>query len=398
MITTMHEPVFLGVVVNPKTKAPVFVVKRAHTERTIDIFAAVPEFERGALYTYKEVGQAYLNEDIDYAGPTEVTGYPRSHTPSGVTEHGAGYGTALYTGLVLLATADFDGEVKLPGLRGHGAGICSTPSDGTRSKAADAWWQAAVRRGLADRTAGFTEDHEPETETREDSGPLSEFVSRASFRRVMDAIENAIAETEWSLDDAEVRVEVRREVELEESGRASETITVDVYTLANAEHHNLIAVRDVQRGSFLSWAANAKPDGVADRNVILALNIAREDIRVVGKLALCARAAGATEGEVTAFLMRHRFGADVVSRRVLFEEPVVPVATPVRVSPRTRIPPRMSERRGVGLAAPAPNPPLDIKRNPAPAPSAADLRMLEKHLAELEKRRADLGWADLEDL
>jgi len=126
--------VFLGIVVNPKTKQPLYVVKRSGTWRTVDLYVATEG-------SYDPVGDGYLNEDGSWAGPTRLTGLPRSHTPSGVKVKGGGYGTALYTGLVLLASSDAERLYDIGGNRsviGRGHGICS--DDNGRSEAASAWW------------------------------------------------------------------------------------------------------------------------------------------------------------------------------------------------------------------------------------------------------------------
>lgn len=396
MITSNSEPVFIGVVVNPKTKAPIYVVRRANYERSIDIIAATPG--DGGKHIYSNVAEGYLNEDIDFAGPTEVSGYPRSHTPQAMARdlRGGGYGTALYTGLVLLATAAYEGEISLPGLRGNARGISSTGSDGTRSASANAWWNAALDRGLTDRSSGYTEGTEGETETEEDEGDISEYVSHSAVNRIKRAIADEINATEWSLDGFDLRVQVTRDVETSDT-RGSELISVDTYTYQSAVDHHLVAVRETHRGGMMSWAQSTRTSmQTAYKDVILALNVAKEDIRIVGRLAMLAKEDGASEAEIAAFLMRNRLGVDITSREVTFERPAVPVATPVVVKPRRA--PGPERHRGVGHEPPAPNPPPVIKRNPQPTPTAGEMRVLDRDLRELEQRRADLGWNNLEDL
>lgn len=397
-MVSLRDDAFIGVVVNPKTKAPIYVVRPRRTERTIDIFAAeeAPFDVLGSAnpIVYEVKGTGYLNDDRDYAGPTEVSGLPRSHTPSGVGEKGSGYGTALYTALALLATAGYEREITLPNLIGRGPGVSSTPSDDTRSESADAWWSGSLRRGLTNRTTGYTTGGD-EDEEEESSGSISDYVNLSGRRRIERLITDEIEMNgDWRLRNWDLSVEVVKDVS---SGRSSEKITVDTYRYASAVSHKLIAVRDVSVGDVMTWAGRHTSTATdVHKDVILALNVSREDLRVVGRLAILAREGGATESEIAAFLMRNRLGVDVTSRKVTFERPVVPVATPVKVRPR--VAPRGELVRRPGDEPPVPNPPLIAKRNPPPAITASDRRAVEGQLAELEQRRADLGWDTLEDL
>lgn len=85
----------------------------------------------------------------------EETGYPRSHTPKGAHPKGAGFGTSLYSALALGAYLTEDGDVDID-MNTKGSGICSE-SEG-RSADADYWWDAAVRRGLAERVTSEGEE------------------------------------------------------------------------------------------------------------------------------------------------------------------------------------------------------------------------------------------------
>jgi hypothetical protein len=392
-----HEPVFLGVVVNPKTHQPIYVVREGGTNLTVQIWWRRPRYSGGS--SYWEYGSGYLNDSKEYAGPTDVTGLPRSHTPSGVVDKGGGFGTTLYTGLVLLATAHSHGEIAVRGVIGRGMGISS--EENTRSTAASAWWEAANRRGLAKQDEGTTGEPEEETEELNEER-ISDYVSSRAWRQIESAITDAVDQTEWRVTGGvTVTADIARTVE---SDSGSEDITADYYTYESATTHKLVAVRQTSRGGMWSWAGmSVKDGGHVDtfKEVILALDVAGEDLRLVGKLALIAQAAGASEVDITNMMVRHRFGVDLVSRRreVVFEafdEPA-PVASSPPKSTRRRVPPPYEKGRP-RPQAPVPNPADRIvRRNPGP-PTANDQKQIDRALDDLERRRDDLGWNKLEDL
>lgn len=412
-----HESVFLGVVVNPKTKAPVYVVRREHTEMTVDIWSVrQPTVDELALAAGKPIppmygqhGAGYLNEDPDYAAPTTVSGYPRSHTPVGVEIKGGGYGTCLYTGLVLLATARFNGEIVLPRtVRGDAAGISSTGSDGTRSAAADAWWSAAYQRGLTDREYGEDEVADEDRYEKEEitNENLRDYLSRLSYQRLVNEITQTIeGQTEWTVDDVVIKVDMNRQVEIDMERRSGQSVLVDVYTMESAIKHHLVCLTNTQRGGIFSWASYDPGNNLkhVDVEAILALNVAREDVRMVARLAAVAKAKGATDAQVTQMLMRNRFGADIVSRQLTYDE-----APGGRVMPReiaeaaidalARNPGRRRRQPRPERGTQPPNhAPIPAQRNPS-IPSASDRKTLERDLTDLESRRRDLGWHEIEDL
>lgn len=142
----------LGLVVNPKLRKPVLVLVDESGRRS-DVRIHAPDRE-----TEEYIGIPYEGEGQYEGGdspPSEITGYPRVHTPSGVETKGAGYGTSLYTGLCLGARLDRDigedGWLRI-GSKYSGTGICSSPDD--RSSAADKWWESAKQRGLASDASG----------------------------------------------------------------------------------------------------------------------------------------------------------------------------------------------------------------------------------------------------
>ncbi len=401
-----HEVVFLGIVVNPKTSAPIFVQRKANSQMTVQIMGlgqtSAPVGGREER-VYTILGDGYLNDDKEYSGPTDVTGYPRSHTPHGVTEKGGGYGTALYTGLVLLAAAHDNEEIVIPGLLGKGAGICS--DEDTRSDAATRWWRKSLARKLTEQMSGDTEGEAAETETETiDDEDVSEYVSSRDFRRLEDAVRDAVSNHgDWNARNVSIRADMEREVESDRR-RGAEHITADFYTLVSAVKHGLVACTETSRGTIMDWARQPKFEGAAHKAAILALNVAGEDTLIVAKLAMLAQSKGATEYEVSEMMIRNHFGVDIVSRKLLFdagEQLGLPVVYPPRLGDqvggrRKRTPPR--RERGT-TDDPKKNPPhVVIRRNPTPSPTPGEFKQLERSLRDLEKRREDLGWNELADL
>lgn len=398
------DPVFLGVIRHPKTWVPIYVVRQAGTQRSVSIVGRKAS-------KYVSFGEGYLNDDQEYAGATEVTGLPRSHTPSGVVEKGGGYGTCLYTALVLLASAQADKEIVVPRLIGHGRGICS--AEGTRSPSASAWWAAAMERGLTDQQEGETEgsdDSSTETET-EDQADIENVVSSRAWRKLTAAVEEAISDAgSWSISGGlSITCDIEREIESEESSRGGEQITADVYTLESAEKARLIAVRETVIGDVLQWGRKSPLENGfnADHGkIIVALNVAGEDSLLVAKLALIARSHGASEVQITDMMMRNRFGVDVVSRRVLFErgEQVdipFPQSRPAIMggNRRHRLPPPRESVDPRGSTDPVRNPSAwPLRRNPSPTPSRSEETAIGYSIERLERLRADLDVNNLEDL
>lgn len=146
----------LGLVVNPKTKEPLLVVT---DEINVGIRSVLED------RPLKKEGLGYYETGSDEA--TEITGFPRVHTPSGVEKKGMGYGTSLYTALCLGAHLTEEQEVEIE-MNERGAGISSRTDN--RSKQADRWWEAAKKAGLADEEVG--EDKEEYVKLDADASDL----------------------------------------------------------------------------------------------------------------------------------------------------------------------------------------------------------------------------------
>jgi hypothetical protein len=196
------ESIALGLVINPKLARPVLVVADGGN------IAICRLDEDGWPY----VGEGYFGDD-DRA--TNVTGMPRSHTPRGVTEEGAGYGTCLYTALCLGAHQNSQHRggqrprYHIPHSYLDGDWICSDPED--RSSEADRWWETARRL----RLAGRQEDEQIE----EDVDVTSEFWDEIEGREYG---EGKITHVN------DVKVDVTTE------------IAVDVYPYENAQEKHLV--------------------------------------------------------------------------------------------------------------------------------------------------------------
>lgn len=390
MIST-SSVVFLGVVVQPKTKQPVFVQRRAFTARTVDILS----IEAGG---YVHSGDGYLEDkegDYDYLRPTEVTGLPRSHTPSGVKKQGGGFGTCLYTGLVLLADARARNLLNVPGTAGHGAGICS--EEHTRSDAATRWWRAALERGLTHQEEGELEGPSETTTEELEGEDLTDYMSSRQRNSLYGSIDESVSEhSGWTATNISITGDLSREVESEGDSEYGSSVTADYYKIGDAEHHNLVAVAEVVTGDVMEWARWKGGDidgGKHFKEVILALNVAHEDIQVAARLALLAKGAGATELEITRMMQRNQYGYDSLRAVPLSAEAQMPL--PLESSSRrTRRPPATEG----GTVQTNPSIVRVPRRNPMPVPTGSDRRDLEREAEALERRRDDLGWTKLEDL
>ena len=133
---------FLGFVVNPRDQEPVSASTDGRHVAVRSLLSDPPLAAIGrGYYDMTSYGESDAAE--------RATGYPRVHTPDGVTPRGAGYGTCLYTALALAAYLQENHGLRLQ-TKTRGEGICSESEN--RSPSADAWWDRAVDKGLASRT------------------------------------------------------------------------------------------------------------------------------------------------------------------------------------------------------------------------------------------------------
>lgn len=350
--------VFLGVIVQPKLKRPVFVFELEAGDNTVGIF----DFVGGDLV---QVGSGYLEGSGrgDYAWAAEVTGYPRSHTPSGVREKGKGYGTCLYTGLVLLASAEADGSIEID-VEGSGHGISSESE--SRTWEASNWWSAARRLGLV-----VQETHEKEGGEEEEEEESGVDLLRHTTSRQDDQILEAIREIVEYVDDGYVTSIDSLKVSIARTVGGVQDVKVDVYTLKSAARANLVGFRSVVSGGIEEWLA-MDPDDLdisdAEREVLVAFDYSQGPSSVTDKMLKIAKNVGATDREIKNAQIVARYGrmADIGRDDDEFEMPM----------------PRRPEslRRA-------------IERLPR-----SERRDVERAAREIEERREELGWNALADL
>ncbi len=404
--------VFLGVVVNPKTHEPVYVVKRNGTWRTVDIFLATEG-------SYESIGNGYLNDDSEWAKPTRITGLPRSHTPSGVRIKGGGFGTCLYTGLVLLASSGAEQlyDLGLTRTYGKGLGICS--ADDGRSASASAWWDSAYDRDLTSREEGESDtDEEPDNIEEEDVDLIDMLASRdvRLLKSMIAEFMNDRGLEGWVGDVTRVEGTVSRP---DPDFQGTTEMTADVYHLKNAKEHHLIPIWDVLEGQWhqdpiLQWARTPisvdddRPDFV-DLDALLALNVSQEGPLQVAQLANVARMSGADDAQIKAMMLSAQYGVDpalelahAFARARVLEpdrlepgaagEPPDPAAWAEHGAAQAAALERAHGRVPETLRM---NPPR--RRNPG-TPTRAEQRLLDERADEISGIREDLGWNDLADL
>lgn len=389
--------VFLGVVVNPKTWEPIFVLRNEYTTLSVSIFKFSQS--QGA---YLKIGGGYLETadgNPQYTAASVVTGYPRAHTPAGVSEQGGGYGTCLYTGLVLLASALAEGALEAQNVSGERkAGICSSTGYNSRSAAAERWWRAALERGMTVQEEGVAEAGEgsdEETETIEDES-LSDYFSQRTMTLITSKIRELAndATEDWYVTAVEdIKVALERTIPGEETEDIE--VTADIFSLKSAYAFDLVAIRHEHVGDIMSWARAVVPsvdeEWEVNYKVILGLNVAEQDPMVVGQLALVARNNGASDAQVTRMLMRNRFGYDTA------RAPMHPDVAGGAISATQR----RRDRSGVPeVVVPNPSPSRlpGFRRNPPSPPTPAERRQLHEASDELEQIRKSLRWGEIADL
>ena len=304
-IRTRNE-VFLGIVVQPKTKQPIYVTREKGSRLTVETWETEDPAGAG---TFQRMGEGYLDEGgSEYAATATASGFPRSHTPSGVVLKGGGYGTCLYTGLVLLANAESEGLIHVGSISASGSGISSTT--GNRSGSADSWWRAARGRGIVTQIEGSGE--EQETEEEEEDADVESYVSRRAWTKILELIRESVSEHDGAWPTS---IEVK--ATLTRTTMESGSIDVDVYTFDSAWAHGLVALMDVTAApdeasdeSIEAWATKEEDTDtlVASKEVILGLNLAHEPKLIAEKLIRIAASLGATNQEIEDMRLRNRLG------------------------------------------------------------------------------------------
>lgn len=377
----------LGVLVNPRTGEPceVFADDKGNV--------VIVSFDGTTL------GKGYFDSgNSSYAVSEEITGYPRVHTPDGVTEKGAGWGTCLYTGLCLasyLATGRVIDMQEARANSGQDGGISSMSEDAdgesSRSPYADAWWRAAVQDyGLAEE---YSRDIEKEvTDTWEDRG-----------RDADPDIEHLVESTTGNTVTQILRYNVSVEYEYMDSVE----LTAEAYPYANALAKNLVlaeAVDDRFETGSVPFTQHARETLIkrlrpVSLEAILALNVGvlheRDDaLDAFYRVLDLAEMAGATRDDIRALKRRFEEAVDVEFdlRRWVYGRGQIPEdeELPFEPPPEQTAFPFVSTETGVQLVAPVPIVPVLYGEERRENPVRNDL---ERNLAELQQRRIALGWA-----
>lgn len=195
----------IGLIINPKLKVPVLAV-------TDGEYVGIRGLMADALFS--KIGTGYPSDRREDA--STFTDLPRVHTPDGVRPRNAGYGTSLYSALCLGAHLTYENYVEI-GMKVHGDGVCSDTRD--RSEEADAWWRAALERGLTSETT-------EEVEERKDNVDITSGVDVDALTRIAE------------LEDADQRIVHINDVDVD-----LETVTersYDVYEHESMISHSLV--------------------------------------------------------------------------------------------------------------------------------------------------------------
>ena len=177
---------YLFTMINPKTHRLFDICTETRAASEVRVVLPSENYgDRGEKLAVMGEGN-YDSHDTKY---TDSGHFYRSHSPSGVAEHGAGYGFLLYSGMAVSAFSNDDME-----------GVFSPPGD--RSFSAEAFWKRQVERGYADSICA----DEGES-TREVEVPISyEDASEALEREMRYEGGNCEAEFESAADEATVEI------------------------------------------------------------------------------------------------------------------------------------------------------------------------------------------------
>lgn len=273
----------IGIVANPKTCEPALVV----TDGT-DV--GIRSLRRDLLL--EQIGRGYYEESSNE--PSRATGLPRSHTPSGVTIKGQGWGTSLYTALVVGSEAADEDLVQIEMWK-TGGGICSWTDD--RSAEADRWWAQAVRLRLAEQVTEEESEKEEDVDLNLDPSDLDRFVDEGTVVYV-----NQVS------------------VDIEKTSEKN----IETYELSSAvdRHHLISAVMAVRIPNetedqeealdFLWRALREDPDQIhlADSQSLLALDVRQLSPAGLHLVSILAVASGFDGAQLDELRLRHSRSLD----------------------------------------------------------------------------------------
>lgn len=232
--------VFLGVVLNPKTLEPCPAYKQPDEDGDILFYPSSLERVEGQGYIDQGGGDDYKQ--------SELSGYPRAHTPRGVRTQGRGYGTVLYTSIALAVHQAVTGAIEL-GRDADGDGISSNDH---RSDEASVWWRRARRLGLAHQVE-VEGAREEEREEDVDGEVSSSDLSRSQWARrhrdtIFEALNEFLMDNEGvSLTSFSISYEgTRHTVEMVEA-------TADIYPWTQAQRFVPFTCAEKSRGDDHAW-------------------------------------------------------------------------------------------------------------------------------------------------
>lgn len=262
----------VGFVVNPKLAKLALVVWDG------DEHVAILD-----LADFQELGSGYFGHDDE---ASQITGFPRSHTPGGVKQKGMGYGTSLYTGLTMAAKAQNDGRLRIRTGGYEGEGISSL--EGNRTPEAERWWTRAKHKGLA----RLLED-----ETEEERDIASEVTAR-ELNECVSGLPGKVTH----VSTVEVDLVITR--------------SADIYTYDSATDHNLVALQvpfgvpNLEARSLEEAWLHVDAEAEGSVASVLAADIREINPAAIRLLLESCRAAGASEDELDELHFRWQFGLD----------------------------------------------------------------------------------------
>jgi len=282
-----------GFVINPRNGQPVLI--EWDGER-VDIYRWKPD--KGDDVSRE--GRGYFERGSDEGA--ELSNYPRVHTPSGVSTKGQGFGTTLYTGLCLVAHGAAEGKWRIPPYE-DGDGISSTP--GTRSAAAEGWWDKAVELNVAIREEYASQREDVEVAVDPDD---IECMDEDTLRAAVDAHDGGSVGLTY-VNSLNVDIEVSRDVDVMHYERAYESNLVMVY------FDDIIDMHFADEGDIREvWQHLVEVDGYDigefDEDVFVAMDVRFLPPQAVNLFAVIARTQGVDEYLIEAMRIRNQFGLD----------------------------------------------------------------------------------------
>lgn len=277
----------------------------ANPKDGVPYYAARQGDQRVAIYTLDDepAGSGYFNYDLhDKYGFSSSSGFPRVHTPHGVSGSGKGLGTVLYSSLCAAAFLQSQGRDLRLRMDVNGPGISS--QKGTRSDSAEAWWtRAKTTYGLAHEENVWSDD-----EVEEDVNLKTD---EAAYLLKAHGKPGVVIHRSF------MHVE----------GVRTRTGTVDVYPFKSAEEYHLVVGFVELESDAAAWReVGCEPMFYIDVPAIVALNYGslwnpkrrftdaqRDDI--FAALLDCAKQANASKDELRSMAVRYLAHADVEDGR-----------------------------------------------------------------------------------